>query len=742
MTQDAGTRAVWGAGILAAGAVFLALFLGKGIFDEPPAVSVPVKAGSFDAGRAVERLARILGDERPHPVDSDANDLVRTRLIAEIEALGYAPEVRDDFACRGSERWRGVSCARVRNVLFRAGPEGGNAVLVAAHYDSVAAGPGAADDGIGMATMLEIASLIKGRTRARPVIFLVTDGEEDGLIGAASFVRKDPVASQISAVINLEARGVTGKALMFETSNPNGRAAAAYARVPNPSANSFATAIYKLLPNNTDLSEFEALGADALNFAIIGGPAHYHTPGDNLANLDRRSVAHMGQSALASLEGFLDQPADASNTDVAFTDIFGQVMLIFPVFAGLAILGLSVLAAGAVFIFAGGGAWLRALLVPVASAVIAGVLGWVAIECIKLVRGEDEFWFAHPWATQGVVYAAAVTGVLAGLVLVGQGATREQLIASAWLWLAVIGLAISVAIPGAAGLFAPPLALFLPLAAAFFLAPRFFPAAAGVAALAVLIFLAPFLSSAEGALSLGFGAAFAVFGAYLAMLLMSPLVTQARMRMAALAIPASLLIVFFIAALGVPAYSPAAPQPLNIIHSTGAATGTSHWVLSGKPASSWGKALAPFKSGPVPGYTEAVLAAPAPPHDGRAPRIEIVETVTESDGKRRLKLRVHGEGANIVQAVVPEAAGVVTVKAGGQEIKLTEPGPASLRCTGRACAQFEMEVVVAAAPADWSVASSWYGLDVSGQALLAARPPSATPVQFGDRRRVWVKQKI
>ncbi len=70
-----------------------------------PDVRASNAPGEFDAARAKERLARILGGETPHPVDTDENDAVRERLFAEIEALGFKPEVRDDFSCR-SERDR------------------------------------------------------------------------------------------------------------------------------------------------------------------------------------------------------------------------------------------------------------------------------------------------------------------------------------------------------------------------------------------------------------------------------------------------------------------------------------------------------------------------------------------------------------------------------------------------------------------------------------------------------------
>ena len=93
----------------------------KGALLAPPPVRAPA-AGQFDTGRAMTRLSRILGDERPHPVDSEANDAVRARLLAELRSLGLTPVVTDGLACGGLGPFRAVTCARVRNVRATINP--------------------------------------------------------------------------------------------------------------------------------------------------------------------------------------------------------------------------------------------------------------------------------------------------------------------------------------------------------------------------------------------------------------------------------------------------------------------------------------------------------------------------------------------------------------------------------------------------------------------------------------------
>ena len=168
--------------------LLLAAMMAKACLLVLPDVPASVADGEYDTKRAMARLQRILGDQSPHPVDSAANDAVRDRLIAELRAAGLEPRVSDDFACNGSAKGRSIACARVRNVVATIGPAEGRHVLLASHYDSTPAGPGAADDGIGIASMLEIAALLKDRPLRRPVSFLFNEGEETGLIGPRAFL--------------------------------------------------------------------------------------------------------------------------------------------------------------------------------------------------------------------------------------------------------------------------------------------------------------------------------------------------------------------------------------------------------------------------------------------------------------------------------------------------------------------------------------------------------------------------
>jgi len=194
-----------------------------------------------------------------------------------------------------------VRMARVENLLARiAGTRSTGAVLLAAHYDSVPAAPGAADDAAGVAAVVEAIRILKaGPPPRNDVILLLTDGEELGLLGARAFVEQHAWAKDVRMVLNFEARGTSGPSQMFETSAGNGAIVAAWAAiVPNPTGSSVTYEVYKRLPNDTDFSEFRRLQTAGLNFAFVGGWERYHTPGDAPTALDRGSLQHHGEAAL------------------------------------------------------------------------------------------------------------------------------------------------------------------------------------------------------------------------------------------------------------------------------------------------------------------------------------------------------------------------------------------------------------------------------------------------------------
>lgn len=314
----------------------------------PPAAPTSIAPEQFSAARALQHLPAIA--RQPHPTGSEESQRVRDYLLDSLQQLGA--EVRIEKSIGTYQPRRGAPrSAEVQNIVATCrGTAPSRTVLLVAHYDSVPGSPGAGDDGAGVVVLLEtLRALQTGAPLRNEVVILFTDAEEAGLLGAAAFTSGHPdLAERVGVVINLEARGTSGPALMFETSDQNGWLIRQFARAaPNPTASSLMYAVYKLLPNDTDLTPLKAAGLSGFNFAFTESWQHYHTANDSIENLDPRSVQHMGANVLA-LTRQLGNLAltDTRRPDLIYFNPFGHWLLAYPM-------------------------WLAQLLAPVALVVFA-----------------------------------------------------------------------------------------------------------------------------------------------------------------------------------------------------------------------------------------------------------------------------------------------------------------------------------------------------------------------------------
>jgi hypothetical protein len=301
-------------------------------YSTPAPVGADAPDVVFSAIRAEAILRDVLQDNRPHVAGSPHNRAVRDRIIAHLRSAGYEAEVQSLFHCNPAFG----SCSLVENVVaVKPGTGGRGAVLLTAHYDSAWAGPGAADDGAGLSAVLEIARMAADFPPfGNDVIFLISDAEENGLIGAHAFAEHHPLFERVKAVINLEARGVTGPSAMFETGEGNRSLIRVYSKnVERPVANSLIYEMYKRMPNDTDYSVYKAQGVMGLNFAFAQGVPVYHSEIDDVDHLDLGSLQHHGDNAWAMLKalGERDLGTIVSREDAGYIDVFAGRLVHYPV---------------------------------------------------------------------------------------------------------------------------------------------------------------------------------------------------------------------------------------------------------------------------------------------------------------------------------------------------------------------------------------------------------------------------
>lgn len=307
--------------------IAIAVALGLYSLQPPAAAGLDAPADQFSAARAMKHLEAIA--KTPRPVGSAEHTAAREYIIGQLRAQGLEPEVQEALAI--GRRQGQAHAASVRNVIavLKGSGSRDKAVLLASHYDSVLRGPGASDDGAAVASMLETLRALKSNPPLQnDVIFLFTDAEEAGLLGARAFV-KHPLAQKVGLVINFDARGTSGPAIMFETTPGNGWLVSEFAKAaPHPIANSLSYDLYKLLPNDTDLSIFRLAKMPGLNFAFIGDYLNYHSTFDTIDRLDQRTLQHQGASALALTRhfGFPDL-TQIQTGDATYFDVLGTIVI-------------------------------------------------------------------------------------------------------------------------------------------------------------------------------------------------------------------------------------------------------------------------------------------------------------------------------------------------------------------------------------------------------------------------------
>ncbi len=729
-------------GLLVLAALFLS-FMFAGALIEPPPVRAANAAGAFDAVAARDRLARILGDEAPHPIDSDALDVVRARLLDEIRALGYAPEVRERFACRAQPRSPTVDCGLVRNILFSAGPESGPAILAATHYDSVPVAPGASDAGIGVATWLEVARILRGEPLQRRVIFLISDGEEQALLGARAFA-EDPDMAEVEALVNAEARGTRGPAIFFESNQPNADAVAAFSHARRGVANSVMADIYALMPNSTDVTALTRTDLDVVNLALLDGFANYHTPQDSLASFNVRSLQHMGDIALATTRSFAGGPDRGEAASYVYTDLGSYVFVNAPSAVAQIALGLSLVIAAIAFWRAGAAGRWRAFVTPLVALVLAAFFAAAAGFALSALRAGEAYWFAHPAVTRAWCVLLALLGIVAALMLMRAPRNGALVGAAGAVWFALLGFVSSFFLPGISILYAAPAAIF---ALGVLIGFAWKPAqqvGAVVAALLALLIWAPTLALTELALGYEYPFVTSVLIALASLPALAALVEaqgQVRWRGSAIALGAGALIAVG-AAFALPAATAQSPAPLNLNYVLNTDTGEAY-VTAGAATRRLPPELVEAANFAavrlLPGDRTDTWAAPALRAAAPAPVLAEL-AATDVDEERVVTARIAMNGAYRITLRIPREAQPLRARLNGAEVNFADTGGEgdflNLACQGRACDGASLELVLARggdAAADWFIIGQTPGAPAPpAERIRAARPPTTTPIQFGD----------
>lgn len=394
---------------LALGVVMTAL-LSFGLWTRP--APQPAGAEGFSSARVVEDI-KVISKEHHSvaPEHVEARSRVREYLAGRLDTLGADTVKRFRYdSLQGPDpklKKHVLYTFDAENLLAEFHPlkelEDTTYLMIVAHFDSRYSQPmpkrdtvwsyGAADDGYGVGVALEtVNQLLKHREDwNQGVKVLFTDAEEVGMMGMSEMYEKDRQEFEdVGFIINLEARGPFGPCLLFETSKGNEKIMDLYAETAEyKHTYSLTTVVYRFMPNFTDFTIVKN-DIPGVNFSTISDVNHYHTDKDNFSNINEKSIQHYGAQVLPMALEYVTNPKYADK-DYLKSDK-DVVNFTIPVFG----------------LFNFGKTWYVVINIVV-------FLIFLAISALEILRGRMKA--VKVLKTAGLVFAAAVIALLAGLLL-------------------------------------------------------------------------------------------------------------------------------------------------------------------------------------------------------------------------------------------------------------------------------------------------------------------------------------
>lgn len=712
----------------------------------------------FSSARAEAVLARVLGPEKPHPVSSDENAAVRGRILQEFAALSVPAHTYQAFTCYSGREFEFIGCATVTDIIAEIIPGRGKAIAMMAHYNSVPAGPGASDDESSVATILETTRALKaaGSKSIHPVIALITDGEEADLLGANAFLQNAALRSRVGIAVNVEARGTRGPSLLFQTSPGDGKLIDLYAaHVPNVATSSLYAEIYKFLPNDTDLTIFIHDGIPSINFAFTGNVRYYHSPFDLQRDLDPATLQMHGENLLGVVTGLeqTDYAALTGGNDV-YISVLGKFLPRIPASWALPL-------AVIVFLLLVLAAWLErsaaadrrsiilSALMPPALLIGCILLGWGLAVIAALVSGHPDPTYAYPVSMR----IALGIGVLTAIFLVSRMTTAKAAAASAWLWMAGLGVIVAAFLPELSPYFVFPalIASVLLLLATTRVkggwSDGFGQIALFVSALGALIVWIALVATGKSLMGLRLHPLFTVPAAF-GLMTIVPLLAAAPMGQAAwratVATGFSLAIVGAVVAGLQPAYSAKSPQRVDLIYFQNE-KGNTRWIAG----TSWkGIGTEPIpatlaKAGGLkinPDAYPGLDFGSAYSAEAGAPRYALPAFTIVSDKKdganRIVTLTLHGSpDTDGMLLYITKAAKLTAIDLRGQHL-VPPPGWSDntrIGCMSRDCRDETITLSFTGNPSGIEFAEERYAFPAFGAFLKNARPKNAMASQSGDQ---------
>ncbi len=690
---------------------------------------------------------------------------VEAYLVQELSAAGLDPQVDEQSVTMAPDAPNSVWTGTVRNIVARiegTGPDADQAVLLAAHYDSVPAAAGAGDNGAGVVSVLAaMRRLASGPPPRHDVIAAFVDGEEHEMLGSLALVESAGWLGDVQVVVNTEGVGNAGRVTPALTSPDNGWALRRYLdAATSPVVYSAFGAPLNATGQGADLGRYQNVVPAGLELVVVGGLPAYHAGTDTASGMHEGTLAEYGTTvvALARQLSQSDLGSVGEPNLVAFTAVRG-VTVAYPSTWSLPLALLAAVGVVAVIGLARrrGRVALPRVILSWLGLGLAGLAGIVAATALWLAARVVDPRLAD--ALNGGVYertpyvlaavAAGAAGVLLALWPLLRRCGALEVVAGALVGWSLVALLLAVALPDAAYAATWPLlaatAGFGVLTAAE-RSPRVTLVTVTLAAAPAVLLISPlvalyFLLSARFELMLPVATPLPMLWVVLALTLVLPLALVARPRSGWRAPAIAAAVAMALVAVGaMVSVGSSGPRPDLLVYHADADTGTGRWVAlpaeldtyTGQVAAA-GWTPTRFQASPFhqPGETKPASTAPAPPVQAgvRGPAVTVTSDVATAEG-RELTVEVTAPPGSYALAIDARSGdGIRAISANGKAVPAATTGaPTSVRVVAFSPrGSIPVTVTVpAGTDVELSIGSYALGLEASPAADLRPRPTSLT----------------
>lgn len=411
--------------------------------------------------------------QEPHSVfDLEAKEKVKGYLMDELRELGIEPKT---YKYEDIYEGRSESLIDLENIYGEIKGESDSYILLATHYDSSHAKKeryaerdgslGAADAGYALSTILDTLRAIKENNvpLKNGIKVLFTDGEEYGLLGAREAVKESEVFENVNFIINIEARGTEGPAVMFETSPNNKAVMDLYKASESSFSYSLTPEIYRLLPNATDFTVFLQNNLTGINISVLDGLENYHTPDDNPENLSDKSLQHYGDQVLPIVTEFVSNekysnPENLKGEDDSIFFVIGKLFVEYSKTTNFILLALII----ALLVYLYKALKVKSIvkvlkytLINVGFTVVSMAIGYGVSRVAAIANGRAfKLTYLPLIKFEGVMFIAVMILALVGFVFTIKKASKNfaeknEFILGSLVLLLILSIVLTFALPGA-----------------------------------------------------------------------------------------------------------------------------------------------------------------------------------------------------------------------------------------------------------------------------------------------------